>query len=59
MEVSGATTEAAVGIPIPSERTVSRVMEQIGLNHRPKHKSNGITKADREAMKSDDLLRRE
>ena len=47
------------GIHIPSERTVYRVMEQIGLSHRPKRKPNGITKADREAMKSDDLLKRE
>ena len=47
------------GIHIPSERTVYRVMDQIGLSHRPKRKPNGITKADREAMKSDDLLKRE
>lgn len=47
------------GIHIPSERTVYRVMEQIGLSHHPKRKPNGITKADREAMKSDDLLRRD
>jgi len=47
------------GVPIPSERTVYRVMDQIGLSHRPKRKPNGITKADREAMKSDDLLKRE
>lgn len=47
------------GISIPGERTVYRVMEQIGLSHRPKRKPNGITKADREAMKSDDLLKRD
>ena len=47
------------GIPIPSERTVYRVMEEIGLNHRPKCKPNGITQADREARKSDDLLKRD
>ena len=35
------------GIRIPSERTVYRIMEEIGLSHRPNHKSNGITKADR------------
>ena len=34
-------------------------MEQIGLSHRPKRKPNGITKADREAMKTDDLLKRD
>lgn len=37
------------GLHIPSERTVYRVMEQIGLSHRPKRKPNGITKADRKA----------
>lgn len=47
------------GIHIPSERTVYRVVDQIGLSHRPKHKPNGITKANREAMKSDDLLRKD
>jgi len=46
-------------VHIPSERTVYRVMEQIGLNHHPRRKPNGLTKADREAMKSDDLLKRD
>ena len=44
---------------LPSERTVYRIMETLGLVHRPKHKPNGITKADREAQKSDDLLKRD
>ena len=43
---------------IPSERTVYRIMEAIGISHRPKRKPNGITKADKNARKSDDLLRR-
>ena len=47
------------GVHIPSERTVYRVMDQIGLSHRPKRKPQRITKADREAMKSDDLLKRD
>ena len=47
------------GIRIPGERTIYRVMEKIGLIHRPKRKSNAITKADREARKSDDLLKRD
>ena len=34
-------------------------MEKIGLSHRPKRKPNGITKAGREARKSDDLLKRD
>ena len=46
------------GVPIPSESTVYQVMSKIGLTHRPCRKSNGITKADREARKSDDLLKR-
>ena len=40
------------GVHIPSERTVYRVMDQIGLSHRPKRKPNGL-------MKSDDLLKRD
>ena len=44
---------------IPSERTLYRIMERIGADH-PKHrKPNGITKEDREARKSDDLLKRD
>ncbi len=45
-------------VDIPGERTVYRVMKEIGLNHCPKRKPNGITKSDREAQKSDDLLKR-
>lgn len=47
------------GVRIPGERTVYRVMKEIGLSHRPKRKPNGITKADRKARKSDDLLKRD
>ncbi len=47
------------GIRIPGERTVYRVMKETGLIHRPKRKPNGITKADREARKSEDLLKRD
>ena len=46
-------------VTIPSEGTVCKIMEQINLIHRPKRKPNGITKADREARKSDDLLKRD
>ena len=46
-------------VEIPSERTVYRIMEEIGISHPPKRKPNGITKADREARKSDDLLKRD
>lgn len=44
---------------IPHERTVYRVMEKLGLVHTPKRKPNGLTKADRDAMKSDDKLKRD
>ena len=43
---------------IPSESTIYRVMTAIGITHRPNRKPNGIIKADREARKSDDLLKR-
>ena len=46
-------------VAIPSEGTVRKIMEQIHLIHKPKRKPNGITKADREARKSDDLLKRD
>lgn len=47
------------GVHIPSARTVYRVMKEIGLNHKPKRKPNGITKSDKEARKSDDLIKRD
>jgi len=34
-------------------------MEEMGISHHPKRKPNGITKADWEARKSDDLLKRD
>lgn len=46
-------------VKIPSERTVYRIMEEIGICHQPGRKPNGITKADREARKSEDLLKRD
>lgn len=41
---------------IPAERTVYRIMQETGLVHRPKRKPNGITKAERNARKSEDLI---
>ena len=48
-----------ISVHIPSESTVRKVMEQVGLIHKPDRKPNCITKADREARKSDDLLKRD
>lgn len=48
-----------IAFDIPCEATVRKVMVQIGLIHKPRRKPNGITKADRFARKSDDLLRRD
>lgn len=45
-------------VHVPCEATVRKVMEKINLVHKPKRKPNGITKADKEARKSDDLLKR-
>ena len=44
---------------MPCDATVRKVMEEINLIHKPKRKPNGITKADSEARKSDDLLKRD
>ena len=46
-------------VHIPSEGTVRKVMEKIGLVHKPRRKPSGITKADKEARKSDDLIKRD
>ena len=44
---------------IPSQRTIYRIMKILGFNHRPRRNPRGITKADRKAQKSDDLLKRD
>lgn len=44
---------------LPCENTVKKVMRENGLLHHQKRKPNGITKADRKAQKSDDLLKRD
>lgn len=43
---------------IPGERTIYRIMQKAGISHTPRRTPNGITKADRNARKSDDLFRR-
>lgn len=48
-----------IDISIPSEGTVRSVMKQIGLIHIPHRKPNGITKTDKAARKSDDLIKRD
>ena len=48
-----------INISIPSEGTVRKVIEQIKLIHKPRREPNGITKADREARKAEDLLKRD
>lgn len=44
---------------IPSQRTIYRIMKSLGLSHHPKRNPHGITKADKKARKSDDLLKRD
>lgn len=46
-------------VNIFSERTLYRLMEEAGISHRLKCKLNGITKADKEARKSENLLKRD
>ena len=43
---------------LPSITTIYRIMKKMGIIHKPKKKPNGITKADKNARKSDDLLQR-
>ncbi len=47
------------GTAIPCENTLQKIMNQIGLGHSPNRKPNGITKAERNARKSEDLLKRD
>jgi len=53
------TLKQPEGITIPGEWAVYRIMEHLGLIHRPKCRANSITKEDRKARKSDNLLKRD
>ena len=44
---------------IPSARTIYRIMKVLGLSHRLRLNPHGITKADKETRKSDDLIKRD
>lgn len=44
---------------LPGERTIYRIMEIVGLVHKPRRNPKGITKADKNARKSDDLIKRD
>ena len=48
-----------MSLDVPSERTVYRIMAFGGLIYKPKRKPNGIAKANKEAQKSDDLIKRD
>ena len=58
LELKKSTTDG-VFPHIPHERTVYRIMGKHNLIHAVKYKPNGITKADKEAQKSDDLIKRD
>ena len=42
---------------VPSERTIYRIMHKMGMIHKPKRNPKGLTKADKEAQKSDNLIK--
>ena len=44
---------------IPRERTIYRIMDILGISHRPKRNPNSLTKADKKARKSDDKIKRD
>lgn len=52
-------TKYTVADKLPSEHIVYRVMQEMGVSHKPNRKPNGITKVDRNSRKSDDLLKRD
>jgi transposase InsO family protein len=51
--------ETGVVAAIPSEGTIRRIMKREGLTQVKRRRPNGLTKADKLAQKSDDLLRRD
>jgi len=42
---------------VPSQPTVARIMQKNGLNQKKKQGPKGLTKADKDAQKSDNLLK--
>lgn len=49
--------ETTPGLIVPSHPTIARIMRENGLIQKAKRKPNGLTKADKEAQKSDNLLK--
>lgn len=47
------------GLHVPSQSTVARIMRENGLIQKKKHRPNSLTKADKEAQKSDNLIGRD
>ncbi len=47
------------GTRIPSEGTIQKIMVSIGIGHAKRRKPNGITKAERNARKSDNRIQRD
>ena len=53
------TSASAMSLSEEITMLLKRVKDQIGLSYRLRRKPNGLTKADQETMKSDDLLKRD
>lgn len=51
------TLKQPENVYIPSELTICCAMEEMGISHHPRHKPNGITEANREVRKSEDLFK--
>ena len=51
--------KAPEDVRVPSERTVYRIMQKQKLVHRLKRGPKGLTKVDKNAQKSDNLLKRD
>jgi len=51
--------ETKPDLNVPSQATIARIMRENGLIHKKKRNPNSLTKEDKEAQKSDDLLNRD
>lgn len=47
------------GTRVPCEGTIQKIMNETGLGHSKRRKPNGITKAERNARKADNLIQRD
>ncbi|SFB39475.1 hypothetical protein SAMN05216249_1347 [Acetitomaculum ruminis DSM 5522] len=58
-EVINLRNEDDFSFHVSGERTIYRIMEELGISHRPQYTPKAITVVDKKAQKSDDFIKRD